>query len=72
MTTYQSSTEVAQKLLDQQSEIHQLKFELESVKVERNVAQRWCAALENAGVDNWEGYAHALELLAEYEREDEE
>lgn len=36
---------------------------------ERNL---WLTALENAGVDNWDGYDYACDLLREYEREDRE
>jgi hypothetical protein len=30
------------------------------------------SALEAAGVDNWEGYSHAYEILAEWEAEDDD
>jgi len=30
-------------------------------------SQRWVDALENAGVDNWEGYDFAVELYKEDE-----
>ena len=65
---YPTSTEVAQKLLDQQSEIKMLRERV--AKLEND--ERKLAALENAGVDNWTGYDYAMELLREYEREDEE
>ena len=32
----------------------------------------WLAALEDAGVDNWEGFEHAQEIYAEWNRELEE
>lgn len=32
---------------------------------------QWLAALESAGVDNWEGFEFAMELLAEWNQEDE-
>jgi hypothetical protein len=69
VSTYPDFTGAAQKLLDQQTEINRLKFELQRVTIERNVAERRLAALDNAGVDNWEGYSHAMALLANYERE---
>jgi hypothetical protein len=33
--------------------------------------QQFLHALQNAGVDNWEGYDYALELLEKDEGEDE-
>lgn len=65
---YPTSTEVAQKLLDQQSEIKMLRERV--AKLEAGVLK--LAALENAGVDNWSGYDYAMELLREYESEDAE
>ena len=44
------------------------KTEYESLVEDRN----WLNALENAGVDNWEGIDFARELLGEQEEEDEE
>ena len=32
---------------------------------------QWLAALESAGVDNWERFEFAMELLAEWNQEDE-
>lgn len=32
-------------------------------------ASKWLTALENAGVDNWEGYDFARELLTEDEED---
>lgn len=39
------------------------KKEYESLLEDR----KWCIALENAGVDNWEGYDYARELMNEDE-----
>lgn len=41
------------------------KKEYDSMLEDRN----WLTALESAGVDNWEGYDFALELLHEYNDE---
>lgn len=30
----------------------------------------WLSALENAGVDNWEGYEYAQELMEEWDNEE--
>ena len=32
----------------------------------------WLAALEAAGVDNWEGFDYAHDILAEWNQEDKE
>lgn len=39
------------------------KAEYESLKEDR----RWLTCLENAGVDNWEGYDYAREILETWE-----
>lgn len=44
--------------------------ELETCVAEREDDARRLAALENAGVDNWDGYDYAMELLREYESRD--
>jgi hypothetical protein len=44
------------------------KTEYESLVEDRN----WLNALEDAGVDNWEGIDYARELLGEQEEDEEE
>lgn len=66
MTDYPNHTDVAQKLLDQQTEINRLRAQVACLEDDA----RKLRALECAGVDNWSGYDYAMELLAEYERED--
>lgn len=34
-------------------------------------SQRWLVALESAGVDNWDGYDFAREILEEWDNDDE-
>lgn len=34
-------------------------------------SQRWLSALESAGVDNWDGYDFAKEILEEWDNDDE-
>lgn len=49
----------------------------ELVPLEKELAaarkdQQWLDALEAAGVDNWEGYSHAHEILREWGGDDED
>lgn len=34
-------------------------------------SQRWLTALKSAGVDNWDGYDFAKEILEEWDNDDE-
>ena len=54
--------------LEQSTKIAELRAEIRKLQ-ERELK---LIALENAGVDNWEGYDRAMDLWREYEWEDQE